>query len=176
MAALRVTRKVGIAALVVGAVSFSGCSPIEYHGFDSGIDGVLWRQIASFEDAMTFYESSTRVPTTYLSELGGDRWNGSVSTLPDLSDGGIVLYDVSTSASSAGFSVFISSGPRPDVPTDSGHVYRGPSQVYTCYGIAADLGSASVVVERTIFTECPAALVNRLPEDAAFASGDVFDG
>lgn len=176
MAALRVTRKVGIAALVVGAVSFSGCNPIEYHEPTSGIDGVLWRQIATFEDPMTFYESSTRVPATYLSELGGDRWTGSVSTLPDLSIGGIVLYEVSTSASNAEFSVFISSGPRPDVQTDAGQVYSGPSQVYTCYGIATDLSSANVIVERTIFTECPVALVNLLPADAAFASGDVFDG
>lgn len=176
MAALRVTRNIGIVALVVFAVSFSGCSPIESHGPDSGIDGVLWRQVASFEDPMTFYDSSTRVPSAYLSELGGDRWDGSVSALPDLSDGAIVLYDVSTNAADAEFSVFISSGPRPDVPTDAGHTYSGPSQVYTCYGIAAEFSSANVVVERTIFTECPEALVNGLPEDAVFASGDVFDG
>ena len=119
---------------------------------------------------------STREPTTYLAELGGDRWDGSVSTLPDLSDGAIVLYDVSLTASDADFSVFISSGPRPDVPTDAGDDYAGPSQVYTCYGIAADFGSADLAVDRTIYAECPPELVNLLPKDSAFASGDVFDG
>lgn len=176
MTALGARRQALVAALLVGAASLSGCGPIEYHGYDSGIDGVLWRQIASFEDPVNFYEPSTRVPTTYLAELGVDRWDGSLSALPDLSDGAIVLYDVSTSASGAEFSVFISSGPRPDVPTDAGHDYAGPRLIYTCYGVAADLSSARPVVDRTIFTGCPPALVNLLPEDSAFASGDVFDG
>jgi hypothetical protein len=170
------TRKASIGALLVAVGLLTGCSPIEYHGYDSGIDGTLWRQIASFEDPMNFNESSTREPWTYLAELGGDRWNGSASTLPDLGEGAIVVYDVSATESVAEFSVFISSGPRPDVLTDAGHEYSGPSQVYTCYGITADLGAEVLMVERAIFTECPAPLVNELPEDAAFASGDVFDG
>lgn len=74
------------------------------------------------------------------------------------------------------FSVFISSGPRPHVPTETGHDYAGPSQIYTCYGIAADFGSAGLTADRTIYAKCPAELVNLLPEDSAFASGDVFDG
>jgi hypothetical protein len=168
------TRKASIFALLVSAGSLSGCSPVEYHGYDSGLDGVLWRQIASFEDPMNFYNPSTPEPLTYLAELGGVRWDGRASRLPDLSEGAIVLYDVSTTKSVALFSVFISSGPRANVPTDAGHEYAGPSQVYTCYGITADLGVA--VVDRAIFTECPTALVNELPEDAAFASDDVFDG
>jgi hypothetical protein len=139
-------------------------------------NGTLARQIASFEDPMDFHESSSREPLTYLAELGGDRWDGTASTLPDLSEGAIVLYDVSAAESVAEFSVFISSGPRPDVPTDDGHDYSGPSQVYTCYGITTDLGAEMLTVDRAIFTECPTALVNELPEDAAFASGDVFDG
>jgi hypothetical protein len=170
------TRRASIVALLVAVGLLSGCSPIEYHGCDSGIDGTLARQIASFEDPMDFHESSSREPLTYLAELGGDRWDGTASTLPDLSEGAIVLYDVSAAESVAEFSVFISSGPRPDVPTDDGHDYSGPSQVYTCYGITTDLGAEMLTVDRAIFTECPTALVNELPEDAAFASGDVFDG
>lgn len=165
-----------IVALVVGALTLSGCGPVEYHGYDSGIDGVLWRQIASFEDPMNFFESSTQDPATYLSELDGDRWNGSPSALPDLSNGAIVLYDLATTAADAEFSVFISSGPRRDALTDAGFGYVGPSQVYTCYGMAADLRSPRPMVNRTLFADCPRALVNLLPDDAAFASGDVFDG
>lgn len=171
-----VTRAAGVAALAVGAMCLSGCSPTEYHGSDSEIDGVLWRQIAGFEDPMNFAQPTTRDASTYLAQLGGERWDGSTSTLPELSDGGIVLYDISTTGSVARFSVFISSGPRPDVPTDAGQDYAGPSQVYTCYGITADLGSAEPVVDRTIFDECPTGLVRQLPADAAFASGEVFDG
>ena len=170
------TRRVRIAALLVAAYSLSGCSSVEYHGYDSGIDGTLWRQIAGFEDPMNFYQLSTREPMTYVAELGGDRWDGSASTLPDLSEGAVVLYDVSTTESVAALSVFISSGPRPEVPTDTGNDYAGPSQVYTCYGLTADLGAAIRTVDRSVFTECPTALVSLLPEDATFASGDVFDG
>ncbi|MFB2556790.1 hypothetical protein [Herbiconiux liangxiaofengii] len=176
MTARRVTRAAGSAALIMAGVALSGCGPIEYHGQDSGIDGVLWRQIAGFEDPANFYESSTQVPETYLAEAGVDRWDGSLSTRPDVGEGAILIYDVSTSGAEAEFSVFVSSGPRPDTPTDSGHDYSGPSQVYTCYEIAADLGSPTPAVERTIFTTCPEALVSLLPQDAAFASADTYDG
>ncbi|SJN28420.1 hypothetical protein FM104_06035 [Microbacterium esteraromaticum] len=172
----RVKHREVIAALILGALTLSGCGPVEYHGYDSGIDGVLWRQIVSFEDPMNFFESSTQDPSTYVSELGGDRWDGSTGTLPDLTAGGLVFYDLTTTASDAEFSVFISSGPRPDVPTDAGHHYVGPSQVYTCYGITAGLRSPRPMINRTLFSDCPAALVNLLPDDAAFASRDVFDG
>lgn len=176
MTTRRVRQQVAVAAVAVGAVTLSGCGPVEYSGHDSGIDGVLWRQIASFEDPMEFSDTSPQDPSTYVSGLGGDRWDGSATSLPDLSTGAIVLYDVETTASRATFSVFISSGPRPDVPTDDGRDYVGPSQVYTCYERERDFNPEAQRSNRTVFTDCPAALVNLLPEDAAFASADVFDG
>jgi hypothetical protein len=165
-----------MAALIVAAGSLSGCSAIEYHGYDSGIDGTLWRQIAAFEDPVNFYDMSMREPLTYLAELGVTQWDGSTSTVPDLSEGTILLYDVSTTEITADFSVFISSGHRPSVQTDDGHDYVGRSEVYTCYGLHANFSTTMPTVERTISTTCSAVLVKKLPSDAAFASGDVFDG
>lgn len=61
--------------------------------------------------------------------------------------------------------------------TDEGLNYVGPSTVFTCYGITAQLEPMALpAVDRTIFDDCPPALVRLLPEDAAFASAEVFDG
>lgn len=74
-------------------------------------------------------------------------------------------------------SVFISSGPRTDGLTDEGHNYTGPSAVFTCYGINTHFRpGATPLVDRIIFDKCPTALVKTAPKDAAFASGEVFDG
>ena len=161
------------------ATLLAGCST-EYHGHHSGIDGVLARQIASFEDPLSrsIYQPMANDPRDYLDALEGARWvdSGSVCDL-ELQDGGVVLYDISSTGSAAELSVFIASGVRPDVPTDDGRHYSGPTTVFTCYGIETEFRpGAEPTVDRTIFTECPAALVELLPSGAAFASGEVFDG
>ena len=61
--------------------------------------------------------------------------------------------------------------------TDEGGKYTGPSTVYTCYGIKTEFRSREEPsADRIIFDDCPPTLVGMLPEDAAFASGEVFDG
>lgn len=161
-------------------IVLTGCRA-EYHGHDSGIDGVLWRQIASFEDPLSrsLYQPSVNEPADYLDTIGGLRWNGSEASADglDLRKGGVVLYDVSSTDSAAELSVFIASGPRPDVVTDERRKYTGPSTVFTCYGIETQFQpGAEPSADRIIFDDCPPALVELLPGDAAFASGEVFDG
>jgi hypothetical protein len=174
-------RKWGVALVSAGiALSFTGCNT-EYHGYDSGIDGTLWRQIASFEDplSLSLYQPSANEPVGYLDSLEGERWSGSVASASDLDlrKGGVVLYDISSTDSAAELSVFIASGPRPDDPTDEGQNYNGPSQVFTCYRMEADFSpGVEPSVGRVTFDACPTALVELLPEDAVFASGEVFDG
>ena len=160
----------------------TACRP-EYHGFDSGIDGVLARQIASFEDPLSWSlfrpEIEDNEPAAYLDAIDGQRWDGSEDSAADLDlrRGGVVLYDTTTTDTDFELSVFIASGPRPDVATDEGLKYRGPSTVFTCYGIKAQFQPMSLPsVDRTIFDDCPSALVELLPEDATFASAEVFDG
>lgn len=176
----------GIAAslvLVAIAASSSGCRA-EYRGHDSGIDGALWRQVASFEDPLSrqLYDPLEQDvlandPATYLAVLDGARWDGADSSAEqlDLARGGVVLYDETSTESAAEVSVFIASGPRPEVLTDDGWQYSGPRTVFTCYRVRAEFGHR-FVVERTEFDACPAALVEQLPADAAFASAEVFDG
>jgi hypothetical protein len=166
--------------LTVVVLLLAGCQT-SYDGYDSGIDGVLWRQIAFFEDplSLTLFQPSVHEPVDYLEALEGARWDGTVSSAAeiDLDEGGIVLYDISSTDSTAALSVFISSGPRPAVPTDEGRNYNGPSAVYTCYEIKAQFKSDAVpVASRKILDGCPEALVDLVPKDAAFASGEVFDG
>ena len=160
----------------------TGCRT-EYHGHDSEIDGVLWRQIASFEDPLSrsLYRPAVNdnEPPAYLDAIEGLRWDGSEASAAglDLRKGGVVLYETSSTDTAAELSVFIASGPRPDVATDEGLKHTGPSTVFTCYGIKAEFQpSVLPSVDRIIFDDCPAALVKLLPEDAAFASGEVFDG
>ena len=173
------TRRWGFALSLIG-ITLTGCHA-EYHGYDSGIDGTLWRQIASFEDPLSreLYEPSAHEPIGYLGSLLGQHWDGSRASAPGLTlgDGGVVLYDIASSRSVAELSVFITSGPRPSVPTDSGGFYAGPSQVFTCYRIEAKFSPIDAPsVNRVTFKKCPAPLVELVPEDAAFASGEVFDG
>lgn len=173
-----VWRGFAASVVVVVALSSSGCRT-EYRGYDSGIDGVLARQVASFEDPLSrdLYGSHASSPGPYLAALDGARWSGSAASAAELglARGGVVLYDEASAESAAEVSVFIASGPRPDVPTDAGGPYYGPSTVYTCYRVRAEFGQETTE-ERTEFDACPAALVKQLPADAAFASGEVFDG
>lgn len=165
---------------LAGAMALTGCAT-EYHGYDSGIDGVLARQIATFEDPLSedLFQPAENGPAAYLDALDGMRWDGSASSAADLEldRGGIVLYDTAATDSSAKVAVFISSGPRPAVPTDENRTYTGPSQVYTCYTVEADFGSEPMPSpDRVMLDDCPPLLVDLLPDDAAFASADVFDG
>lgn len=165
---------------IVPAVALAGCST-EYHGYDSSIDGVLWRQVASFEDPLSrsIYAPLVNEPTAYLDSVDSALWDRAAASVADLGveDGGVVLYDISSTESTAEFSVFISSGPRSDDSADEVLYYNGPSSVFTCYGITARFyPEATPLVDRVIFAECPAALVKAAPLDAAFSSGEVFDG
>lgn len=175
------TRRWGALLVFSGiTLSLTGCHT-EYIGYASGIDGTLWRQIASFEDPLSrsLYQPSVNESLGYLDSLPGDRWSGSAASTSDLNlrDGGVVLYDISSTDSAAEVSVFIGSGPRPDVLTDEGHLYNGPSQVFTCYRMEATFSRGEAPsVGRVTLNDCPAALVELMPEDAAFASGEVFDG
>lgn len=105
-------------------------STTEYRGRDSGIDGVLWRQIAGFEDPLPerFYTAQSTEPSKYL--------------------------DLSSTDTTAKFSVFISSGPRSGGPTDDGRTYSGPSGVFTCYAIEAQFrGTRESLIERRAFDD-----------------------
>ncbi|GAB3142625.1 hypothetical protein [Marisediminicola antarctica] len=174
-------RKWGALLVLAGiALSLTGCRT-EYRGYDSGIDGTLWRQIDSFEDPLSrsLYQPPVNEPVGYLDSLQGERWNSSVASASDLElpEGGVVLYDLSSTDSAAEVSVFIASGPRPDVPTDDGQHHDGPSQVFTCYRMEAAFSTRVMPsVDRVTFDDCPAALVELMPEGAVFASGEVFDG
>lgn len=175
-----VTLTTVLVGTLLATVSLTGCT-LEYRGSGSGIDGVLWRQIAGFEDPLSerFYTAQSTEPGKYLADVGSTVWNGAASSVPDLAldDGGVALYDLSSTETTVKFSVFISSGPRADGPTDDGHTYSGPSGVFTCYSIDAQLGgNREPVIERLAFDDCPAALVETTPTDAAFASAEVFDG
>ncbi|MGD8167180.1 hypothetical protein ACEXOS_008140 [Herbiconiux sp. P16] len=195
------TRARPIAALLLTAAvagSVTACTT-EYHGYDSGIDGVLWRQIASFEDPLSMsvydpldetigilhtmipeqYPAAVSDPAVYLAGVVGERWDGTAGSLPELGleKGGAILYDVTSTESVAAFSTFIASGPRPNAPTDAGSTYTGPSEVYTCYSVEVDFRTdVPPRPIRTAFTECPGELVELLADDAAFASAEVFDG
>lgn len=172
-----------LALTTIVAASLTGCAT-EYHGYDSGIDGVLWRQVAAFEDPLSksIYEparESTQTPDEYLAGIDQTRWDGTARALPLLGNGGggVLLYDVASKDLSASFSLFIASGPRPDISTDDGRPYLGPSEVYTCYSINVDFGiTATRSAIRTVLKRCPAELVGLLAKDAAYASAEVFDG
>lgn len=63
------------------------------------------------------------------------------------------------------------------MPRDDGAAYNGPSQVYTCYAVETEYDTSTTPsANRVILDECPQPLVELLPKDAAFASGEVFDG
>jgi hypothetical protein len=178
---VRRQRKWGISLLLMGAaVSLVGCET-EYHGPYSGIDSTLWRQVAYFEDPLSrnLYHPAADEPIGYLDALQGQRWDGSPKSASNLQlrNGGVVLFEDSATATSAALSIFIASGPRPNFVSDTGGDYQGPSQVFTCYRVEATFFSGEEpYVEEVNVDDCPNALVEMLPDDAAFASADVFDG
>src|SRR5690606_21489618 len=83
---------------IVATTTFTGCA-VEYHGYPSGIDGVLWRQVASFEDPLSqrLYSPPVDGPTAYLDTLPGARWDGDALSAAEfeIEQGGIVLYNIS---------------------------------------------------------------------------------
>ena len=80
---------------VVATGSLSACSSPEYHGFDSGLDGVLWRQLAFYEDPLSrsLYQPTADEPSEYLDALPGARWDGTAASARD-SDLAVVPRDV----------------------------------------------------------------------------------
>ena len=107
----RLSQAIPLGLLVV---SLAACST-EYHGYDSDIDGVLWRQVASFEDpfSLGIYQSQEENPTALIASLPGTKWDGTLKSAErlDITEGGVVVYDESSSRDRADLSVFISSGP-----------------------------------------------------------------
>jgi len=157
----------------------AGYDQLQSDGFLTTIDGTLWRQIATIEDPLSNDMFGKAKQDDYLDELEVAHWSGDLTSVADLrlADGGAAIYDVSTVGSVISYSVFISSGPRDDGPTDDGEQYLGPDTVYTCYGIKANFHSgSSAYVDRLLWSGCPEALVDALPDDALFVSDDVFDG
>jgi len=155
----------------------AGCRT-EYRGMDPDIDGHLWRQVAALEDPLwgAIYDNSAIDPEAYVKSLGGAYWNGvtDARTLA-VDDGAVVIYNVTYFSDSAEFSVFISSGPRPNVAADDGTEYNGPSQVYTCFRVhvAAAADPDPLLLDDE---ECAKELLEKMPSDAAFAEDSVFDG
>lgn len=168
------------ACLLLLAATLTGCAAPEYHGPYSGIDGVLWRQVAAFEDPLSKALHSPTVddPAAYLDSLEAEPWDGQASSVDslELDEGGVVLYDVTSASTTASVSIFIASGPRPDVAADDGRPYAGPSEVYTCFSVNAVFDPLPARSDRELLEGCPASLVSRLSPDAAFASDEVFDG
>ena len=173
----RVSRAIAVGLLVL---ALSACST-EYHGPYSDIDDVLWRQVASFKDPFSnsLYRSSEDDLEALVGSLPVATWDGTPDSAAQLeiADGGLVMYDVSSSSHEAELSVFISSGSRADQLTGTEEPYTGPSAVFTCYSLHAySYADATLSIDRVVLDECPRALVDTMPGDAAFASVEVFDG
>lgn len=140
------------------------------------VDGVLWRQIMAHEKVGALLDVSQREPSVALDGLRRAAWDREAQTPPDIRAGGMVVYDLHMAEPTATFSVFLSSGPRSDVPLDDGGPYVGPTQIYTCWDLTATFDLTPPSRTRELRTECPPALVEQLPEDAAFVRRDAFDG
>lgn len=177
-------RHVPIAVLLAGALALSltGCRT-EYRGPDPDIDGVLWRQVASVEDPvmLALSRSLTPDPDTFLDELPAQIWRDRSDPPPDLRKPVAVVYDLDRGVGALTFSVFFSSGRRADLPTDSGASYAGPDSVFTCSRWTVRFGEYAVAsTERedlgAEWEDCPAALIEAMPGDVAFAEPGVFAG
>lgn len=168
--------------LAVGA-TLIGCRT-EYRGAESGLDGVLWRQVASVEDPLMLALSNSLTPDadSFLEQLPATLWGGPAAPVPDLDEPVAVVYDLERGdGGELTFSAFISSGRRVDVPTDAGGRYDGPDSVFTCSRWTVRFGAYAVEsAERGAlgqhWEDCPAELVEAMPGDVAFAEPDVFGG
>ncbi|WP_150953637.1 hypothetical protein [Microbacterium testaceum] len=160
---------IGLSAVILG---LAGCSS---EGRQE-IDGVLWRQTMAHEKLGALLDVSQRETETVLAGLRSATWDRETQAPPDVSGGGMVVYDLDIAEPAAAFSVFLASGPRPDVPRDGGGLYRGPSEVYTCWDVTATFDLTPATTTRELRTECPPTLVEQLLDDAAFVRRDAFDG
>jgi hypothetical protein len=171
-------RIIAALALVTLTTALAGCRT-EYRGPDSGIDGVLWRQVAAMKDPfMTALLHSTATdPREFIDSLPGERWDGSSDPSNLVDEGVLIVYHITTGSDRAALSVLIWSGPRPDVPTDAGDAYVGPGSVYTCFDATARFDETlAAEVERLDDAECASDLVDALPDDSAHADITVFSG
>ena len=161
--------------MVAIIASLAGCRTM-YSGWESDVDGVLWRQTAEMEDRI-WSELVDLQSADDVEKLSAQPWDGvSDPSRLGIEEGAAVVYDVSVEGNAVVLSVFIASGPRPNRPTDDGDAYTGPSEIFTCFGYKGLMGVADDGDGRIIYTECPAELVALVPADAAFATDDVFDG
>lgn len=172
----------GLLVAAVALVMLTGCRT-EYHGSQSGVDGVFWRQIDAVKQPLFAdfaYLNPHVAEQTFVDEMTAAEWDGhSDPAALDVKAGRLVTYNLTQTVSRMTFGVLISSGPRPDVPTDSGQTYSGPSQIYTCFGYTAKFNHGAVSIDRVQVydsSKCPPKLVKQLPDDAAFADLHVFDG
>ena len=174
---VNVTRVLRVGSVLAIVALLAGCRT-EYRGMDADIDGHLWRQVAAVEDPLwgKIYDTSAVDPEEYVRSLGGAHWDGS-SNAGELAvdEGAVVIHDVTLLNDWAEFSVFISSGPRPNVASDEGTEYTGPSQVYTCFRVHV---TAAADPDPQLLDDepCPKELLANMPGDAAFAEDSVFDG
>lgn len=180
---------VGIAvAGVVALLAGCGTGQMTHYRadpYESGIDGTLWRLIASVADPVhaMLNPASSLTPTaeSLFDALPATEWTGEPTQLPDLDEAAAVVYDVRSVGDETEFSLFFSSGLRPDVPTDSGGEYSGPGSVFTCSGHRVRFGEYAIVEHETLFVatapdDCPTELVDAMPGDVAFAELAVFSG
>lgn len=175
----------GTALLLGGiavALALAGCRT-EYRGTDSGIDGVLWRQVASVEDPFTASVVRALAPDaeTFFAQLPGERWDEASAHAFELDEPTAVVYDTAADEAAASFRVFFSSGVRADVATDAGGPYAGPDSVFTCYGWTVRFGPYAVEEAEqdwssTTWEDCPEELVAAMPGTTAYAEPEVFGG
>ena len=160
----------GLSAVVLG---LAGCSSERGR---QDVDGELWRQAMAHEKVGALLDVSQRETETVLTGLRDAAWDRTEQTPPDVREGAMVVYDLHIAEPTATFSVFLSSGPRPDLPRDGGGLSNGPSEVYTCWDVTATFGRTPATTTRELRAECPPALVEQLSDDAAFVGRDAFDG
>lgn len=179
-----------IGALAAIALALSGCRPDPY---DTGVDGVLWRQVAEHLDPIKSFTGNASEPydappmpvDTYLYLVPAIKWDrASDPEAAWFESGGAVIHDMERTETQLSFDVFVSSGPRPaDLPTDDGYPYFGPGTVYTCFGFVVEVENEAIsrdpygyFTERESLASCDPELVALLADDAAFAEIDSFNG
>lgn len=176
----RVARAWAVAAL---ALVLTGCGMTEYRGPHAAIDGSLWRLVSSAEDGLRIAVTSslTTDADAFFAGLPAVRWNGTAADIPNLDHPVAVVYDDRPTSGGAAFSVFVSSGQRPDGPTDRGTPYDGPDSVFTCWSLEVRFGEYAVESSDDTFyadgpTDCPDDLIAAMPGETAFAEPLVFTG
>jgi hypothetical protein len=177
------SRLFGVALLVLTATGCTNSAMTEYRGGDAQIDGVLWRLVSSAEDPMRLAAARSLTPDadSFFDALPGVKWDGGADAVPDLDRSVAVIYDTDDLGNAASFSVFVSSGQRPDAPTDAGGVHSGPDSVFTCFGYRVEFGPYAVERAESTFdatspADCPSDLVEAMPGVVAFAEPVVFSG